>query len=936
MQIDQTTTPGPRLSDVVKAVPECIKIIARDGTLLDMTPVGLAMLQADTLAEAQVKPLLEFIDPKDRAAFRALHKQVFEGGAGRLIFDVIGLKGLRRTLETYAVPLRDDSGVVVSFLGTARDVTERRRDESLLHTLKMAVEDAADGMAIFSADAKFIYANRAYAHMFGYAHPAELIGKSWKENYDDTLIRRYVQEALPELTRSGHWHGEVTATKRNGGTFEQGLTLSMLEDGGLICIGRDITAARQAQREHALLAAVVGHTEDAVITHTPEGIITSWNRGAEQLSGYSEAEAVGRSIMSLVPAEQRVDEQYMLSAVREGESVAHQNALRVRKDGSSMHLSITVSPIRDEAGRVAGVSRIARDVSHRYAAEEALFREKELAEITLKSIGDAVITTDPGGYITSLNPVAEAMTGWRNAQACGRALADVFRIVDGDTRAAAPDPMRVALSENRRTVFAGNKLLIARNGREITIEDSASPIHDRDGHVAGGVLIFRDVSDTYAMAMRMTHLAQHDFLTGLPNRVLLIDRLTQAIALARRNGTKAALLFVDLDRFKQVNDSLGHETGDELLKIVAGRLKSCVREIDTVCRQGGDEFVVLLGAVQEMQDARRVAEKILTACAQPCVVGDTEAHVGASIGISLFPNDGNDADTLTRNADAAMYYAKQQGRHNFQFYTPDMNARAREHYTLGNELRRALRDEELVLHYQPLHNTLSGNLIGCEALVRWQHPQRGLMQPGDFLPLIEDSALNVPVNQWVLREACRQNQAWRSAGMNVPPVSVNLSSAQFKRSDFLSSVIEILAETGLDPRNLNLELTENIVMHDASANVELLRSLKALGLRISIDDFGIGYSSFAHLRRLPIDVLKIDQSFVHDLPADAECAEITAAIIGIGKTLRLKVVAEGVETAEQWAFLRTHGCDTVQGFYFSKPLQAHDFSPRFKSMPAYG
>lgn len=928
MQLEHTAVPGLRLNDVVRALPECIKIIARDGTLLDMTPAGLGMLQAESLDALQGKPLIDFVDPKDRVAFGALHAQVIGGRAGRLTFDMIGLKGQRRTLETYAVPLRNELGVVVSLLASTRDVTERRRGEGLLRTLKMAVEDAADGMAIFNKDAKFVYANRAHAQMFGYAHPAELAGKSWKVHYDETQIRRYAQEALPELARSGHWQGEVTALKRDGSSFEQGLTLTLLDDGGLICIGRDITVARVAQREHALLAALVEHTDDAVVSHTLDGIITSWNQGAQRLCGHSEAQALGRSIMTLIPAEQHGAEQTVLAAVRAGESVVQQGTMRLHQDGRMVQVSITISPIRDEAGRVVGVSRIARDVSRRHAAEEALFREKELAEITLKSIGDAVITTDPAGCISYLNPVAEAMTGWRNAEAAGRALSEVFRIVDGITRATASDPMRVALIENRRAGLAANTLLIARNGREMAIEDSAAPIHDRDGRVVGGVLIFRDVSETVAMATRMTHLAQHDFLTGLPNRVLLMDRLSQAMAQARRNSTNAALLFVDLDRFKQVNDSLGHEAGDALLKTIAGRLKASVREIDTVCRQGGDEFVVLLGAVHGRQDVQQVAEKILALCTQPCTVSGHEVHVGASIGISLFPDDGSDAEALTRNADAAMYHAKQLGRQNFQFYTPEMNARAGEHFTLENELRRALRDNEFVLHYQPLYDVASGGLIGCEALLRWQHPQRGLIAPGDFLQQIEDSALNVPVNQWVLREACRQNQAWRDAGLAAPPVSVNLSAAQFKRSDLLPSITEALGATGLQPRYLNLELTENIVMHDADANVEVLRKLKAMGVRISIDDFGIGYSSFGHLRRLPIDVLKIDQSFIRDLPGDADCAAITSAIIGIGKTLRHRVIAEGVETHAQLAFLRTQGCDAVQGFHYSPPLPAQEFARR--------
>jgi diguanylate cyclase (GGDEF)-like protein/PAS domain S-box-containing protein len=806
----------------------------------------------------------------------------------------------------------------------------------LLRTLKLAVEQTADSLAIFNSAGRYLYANRAHARMFGCDSSAVLINTSLRGDYDNESWSRFEREILPALKRDRHWHGAVTALRRDGRRFEQGLTMSLLDDGTLICIGRDVTASCLAQSEHALLASVVEHTEDAIISHTPEGIITSWNGGAERLYGYSEAEALGRSIVTLMPPDKRVEEQYTLDYLRRGQSIEQQETTRLRKDGTLVHVSLTISPIKDGQGRVVGVSRTARDISARRAAEEELFREKELAQVTLQSIGDAVITTDPVGSITYINPVAESMTGWRNAHAIGRPLGEVFRIIDGTTREALPVPMRAALRDNRRNGPIANTTLISRNGREIAVESSASPIHDRGGQVVGGVLIFRDVSETYAMAMRMTHQAQHDFLTGLPNRVLLVDRLTQSMAHARRNNTHAALLFVDLDRFKQVNDSLGHEAGDELLKMVAGRFRACVRESDTVCRQGGDEFVVLLGAVHEVQDAGYVAEKILNASAQPYHVRGHEVHVGASIGISLFPNDGTDVDTLTRNADAAMYHAKQLGRQNYQFYTAAMNARAHEYFTLENDLRRALRDRELALHYQPLHEVATGQLIGCEALLRWNHPTRGLLSASDFLPLVEDSALNVPVNQWVLREACLQYQAWLTAGLNPPPVSVNLSAAQFKRNDFLPSITEILAETGMQPQQLNLELTENIVMHDADANVELLQSVKAMGVRVSIDDFGIGYSSFGHLRRLPIDVLKIDKSFVSDLPADADCCAITSTIIGIGKTLRHRVVAEGVETAEQLSFLRERGCDAVQGFHYSPPLPAPAFARRLALRPPAG
>ena len=557
---------------------------------------------------------------------------------------------------------------------------------------------------------------------------------------------------------------------------------------------------------------------------------------------------------------------------------------------------------------------------------ETAFRERELTEIVMTSVGDAIITTDALGRVAFLNPVAETMTGWRHAQATGRPISQVFRIVDGTTREPVPNPIPTAVTENQRVDVTSGATLIGRHGREADVEASAAPLHGRTGEVIGGVLVFRDVSDTRKMAEHMARLAQHDFLTGLPNRVLLLDRVEQAVAQARRSCKHVALLFVDLDRFKHVNDSLGHEAGDRLLKEIASRLRACVRAGDTVCRQGGDEFVVLLPEAPGINEVALIAEKLLEACRRRHTIDGQDVHVGASIGISLFPDDGIDVDALTRNADAAMYHAKAIGRNNFQFYTPDMNARARERLALENQLRRALQRDEFVLHYQPILHLATKAVVGCEALLRWQEPDRGLLRPSEFLPLMEDSSLIVPISQWALREACRQGQEWQDAGLRAVPVSVNLSGAQFKRKDFLESVTNALALSGLDPRYLELELTESIVMGDASATVGVLRSLKELGVRISIDDFGTGYSSLSHLRRFPIDTLKIDQSFMRDLDAgEDDAAAITSAIISMAKSLRQRVIAEGVESREQVEFLQIRGCDAMQGYYYKPPLAADEF-----------
>ena len=423
-------------------------------------------------------------------------------------------------------------------------------------------------------------------------------------------------------------------------------------------------------------------------------------------------------------------------------------------------------------------------------------RERELTDVLMASVGDAIVTTDALGRVAVLNPVAEDLTGWRNAQAAGRPIGQVFRLVDTGTRKAVPNPIPMAVNENHRVDVTSAATLIGRQGRESDVEVSATPIHGQKGDVVGAVLVFRDIGTRKVARMA----AQHDFLTGLPNRVLLLDRMGQAVALARRSCKHVALLFVDLDRFKHVNDSLGHEAGDRLLKEIAARLKACVRATDTVCRQGGDEFVVLLPEAPGINEVAHIAEKLLEACRRRYTIDGQDVHVGASIGISLFPDDGIDVDALTRNADAAMYHAKAIGRNNFQFYTPDMNARARERLALENQLRRALQRNEFVLHYQPILHLATKAVVGCEALLRWQEPTRGLLRPAEFLPLMEDSSLIVPISQWALREACRQGQEWQDAGLRPVPVAVNLSGAQFKRKDFLESVMSALDISGMDPR----------------------------------------------------------------------------------------------------------------------------------------
>jgi len=430
-----------------------------------------------------------------------------------------------------------------------------------------------------------------------------------------------------------------------------------------------------------------------------------------------------------------------------------------------------------------------------------------------------------------------------------------------------------------------------------------------------------------ASKAQLDHLAHHDVLTDLPNRILMHDRIGQAIELARRQDRQLAVMFLDVDRFKNINDSLGHPVGDQLLMSVAQRLVECVRHSDTVSRQGGDEFIILLADVEHAEDAALSARKMLTALAQPHHIDRHDIHVDASIGISIYPHDGQDADSLIKSADTAMYHAKENGGNNYKFFEQDMNARAVQRLTIETDLRLALGRQEFLLNYQPIIDLQSGAIVSVEALTRWRHPHRGLILPEHFIWIAEDSGLIVPLGAWILREACKQARAWQDAGLSPIPVAVNISAVQFRHKDFLENLTGILKDTGLAPRYLELELTESVLMHDADAAVSVLKALKAIGVRLTLDDFGTGYSGLSYLKRFPVDTLKIDKSFMHGITQatdDSDDAAIVAAVIGLGKSLNQRVIAEGVETRQQLAFLQARGCSEGQGFYFSRPVTAQE------------
>ncbi len=573
-----------------------------------------------------------------------------------------------------------------------------------------------------------------------------------------------------------------------------------------------------------------------------------------------------------------------------------------------------------------GLLRALRYAVERKVMEEALFVEKERALVTLSCIGDAVICTDVSGRITFLNVVAERLTGWSFQEAAGRPMAEVCRILDGRSRGPTLIPTGTPPSQGETERPVTNSCLVRRDGLEVPVEDSVASIRNREGYSIGTVVVFRDVSAARAMSLEMTRSAEHDFLTGLPNRTLLNDRISQGVAVARRRKKKLAVLFLDLDGFKHINDSLGHQIGDKVIQSIARRLVDCARCSDTVSRQGGDEFIVLLSEIQQAEDAAIAARRMLEMVTEAHSIDGHDLHVTTSIGIGVYPDDGEDAETLIKNADTAMYQAKENGRHGYQFFRAAMNDRAVERQSLEEGLRRALERHEFALHYQPKINFTTGAITGAEALLRWMHPTRGWVSPAQFIPVAEDCGVILSIGNWVLRQACDQAQAWLDAGLPPTTMAVNVSAKEFRHENFLQGLAAILRETGLDPRALELELTESVLMKHAESAASILHAVRERGVQVAIDDFGTGYSSLSYLQKFPVDALKIDQSFVGRIATASDDASIVTAVISMARSLKLRVVAEGVETLEQTEFLKARLCDEAQGYYFSRPVPPEQFA----------
>ncbi|MBC3422677.1 EAL domain-containing protein [Pseudomonas sp. RW3S2] len=598
----------------------------------------------------------------------------------------------------------------------------------------------------------------------------------------------------------------------------------------------------------------------------------------------------------------------------------------LRADGRKIPIELRLVLVWDDHERFEGVLGVGRDISQQRRAEKDL----RMAATVFEHSTSAILITDPAGYIVQVNEAFSRVSGYAPDEVLDQR--PNMLTVEGQQDAHLGYVLKQL---NQRGTWEGEVWLKRRSGEHYPAWVGITAVLDDERDLASYVCFFTDISERKASEQRIHRLAYYDALTHLPNRTLFQDRLHTALQQAERHKSWVVLMFLDLDRFKPINDSLGHAAGDRMLKDMAERLLACVDEDDTVARMGGDEFTLLLQSrtsrEMALNRAIHVAENILASLVRPFVLENREFFVTASIGIALSPQDGNELSQLMKNADTAMYHAKERGKNNFQFYQADMNASALERLELESDLRHALEQNEFMLYYQPQFSGDGKRLTGAEALLRWRHPRRGLVPPGDFIPVIEELGLVVDVGDWVLREASRQLKAWHKAKVRVPKVSVNISARQFSDGQLGTRIATILEETGLPPACLELELTESILMREVNEAMQILDSLKNLGLSIAVDDFGTGYSSLNYLKQFPIDVLKIDRTFVDGLPEGEQDAQIARAIIAMAHSLNLAVIAEGVETHEQLEFLREHGCDEVQGYLFGRPMPANQFEAQFSN-----
>ena len=692
-----------------------------------------------------------------------------------------------------------------------------------------------------------------------------------------------------------------------------------------------------ALRRESQQLALTRTTLNSIIHHLPS-FVAYWDNDLNNVFsndtdgkwfGVTAIDMLGRSIFEVIGEKNNALFVKDIKAASEGQTITIDSTITA-VDGTERSIYGSFIPTKID-GLSSGLVMLLNDISELKATQNALHNEKEQLKVTLNSIGDAVIATDIHGHVTFMNPIAESLTGWYGAEVMGRPIEEVMPLRDSSLQYSLTNPVYLALKEQRVVGMALNSSLRRRDGQHFEVEDSAAPIRDKGGQIQGSIIVFHDVSEARAMALKMSHLANHDALTNLPNRMLLQDRTERALFNALRKREKAAMLVLDMDHFKIINDSVGHSVGDVLLQTIAKRLKNFSRSIDTVSRHGGDEFIVLLPEVMDVNQVAVYAQRLMEVISEPIWVEQNRFVMSSSIGISIFPDDCDDMEAMYRHADSAMYQAKHSGRNRWQFFAAEIEVKVQERHRLEQYMRQALEQELFEVFYQAKVDARTHTVVGLEALLRLKDSDGSMISPAVFIPIAEENGLIVPIGEMVLRQACEHACGWQALGLHIA-VSVNISVVQFKDTHFLDMVRTTLHNSDVQANLIELEITEGVLAKDIEPSIAMLAALKALGLKISIDDFGTGYSSLSYLKRFPIDVLKIDQSFVRDMLTDPSDAAIVDAIVTLGRSLQLDLIAEGVETAEQAEALLEKGCHVMQGYHYCRPIPYQQMCEYLQSM----
>ena len=861
-------------------------------------------------------------------------------------------------------------------IGVIHDISQRKQAELYANWLAAIVESSED--AIIGKDLNGIITswNHGAERIFGYTAD-EIVGTPLARLIPDDL-QAEEEQILPKLRRGDTLkHFETVRQTKDKRLIDVSITTSPIRDSsgkivGVSKITRDITERKKALMVANRLAAIVEFSDDAIIGKDLNGIITSWNHGAERIFGYTADEMVGTSVMRLIPEDRKAEEEQILARLRRGESLEHFETLRQAKDKRLIEVSVTTSPIKDAAGRIIGASKILRDIKNLKDREREIIRQTRLYA-ALSQCNQAIVhctseeellplicrdAVEFGGMkmawigmyddasksirrVASFGDGVELLDGIAVSPEAGSAtahgpIANAYRYGQPIWCEDFQHDPATAVWHERAAQFgfkASASLPLSCGGKTVGVFNLYADVENAFDTAAEKLLLEMSMDVSFALnrfyneaerkkeQSQLFYLANYDALTGMPNRIQLADHFKYALSLVKRSNEHLAVIFVDIDRFKNINDTLGHSVGDAFLIAVAKRIQQVLREEDTASRLGGDEFILTLPGC-DARGAEQVAQKLLKIISEPYLIAQYNLLVTASIGIALYPDDGADLETLSRRADTAMYRVKQEGRDGYRLFTAEMQAHVTRNVQLVNGMRQALAQDQFRLHYQPQISMHDGHIIGFEALLRWRHPELGDIPPMEFIPVAEESGLILPIGEWVLRSAVHQLKRWLDNGHPDLVMAVNLSAVQFRHPRLPDMVSDVLKEARLPPEYLELELTEGATMQDPNEAIAVMDNLHDRGVRMSLDDFGTGYSSLSYLKKFKLYKLKIDQSFVRDIGTDPEDMAIVAAIISMSKNLGLQTIAEGVETTDQLEFLRKNGCDEGQGFHFSKPIPA--------------